>query len=229
MCGRFVFPDSDTILQAWQGDLACDTLFAASYNAAPTQPVPMLRQVAGRGDVMQQARWGLIPHWWKQSDYPRFSFNARSEDAHHKPMWRDAFQESRCIIPAVGWYEWQAKTLPTAEKKQTVKQPYFLYSSEQPVIWMAGLYAHWVSPDGPVTSCAILTRAAPAPLDSIHDRMPVILSQGDSKAWLDSTSSQEEAQQLVARAQSGFTWHPVSRAVNSGKANDRSLLTPVDG
>ena len=36
------------------------------------------------------------------------SFNARVEEAAGKPMWRDAWSRARCLIPAEGWYEWQA-------------------------------------------------------------------------------------------------------------------------
>jgi putative SOS response-associated peptidase YedK len=33
-------------------------------------------------------------------------FNARSEDAHKKPAFREAFKSKRCLIPADGFYEW---------------------------------------------------------------------------------------------------------------------------
>jgi putative SOS response-associated peptidase YedK len=51
--------------------------------------------------------WGLVPWWWKKTlkESPA-SFNARAETVADKPMFRDAFQRHRCIIPASGYYEW---------------------------------------------------------------------------------------------------------------------------
>jgi putative SOS response-associated peptidase YedK len=46
-------------------------------------------------------RWGLIPSWWKKKakETPA-TFNARAETVADKPMFRSAFQRTRCLIPA---------------------------------------------------------------------------------------------------------------------------------
>ena len=64
-------------------------------------------------------RWQLIPRWWKKSlkELPA-TFDARAETVADKPMFRDAFRRSRCLIPAPGYYEWRT----TAEGKQ----PYYM-------------------------------------------------------------------------------------------------------
>ena len=53
-----------------------------------------------------QAR-GLIRFCWKKPKPPSFTFNTRGEEAASKPMWREVVKTSRCMIPAVGWYEWE--------------------------------------------------------------------------------------------------------------------------
>ena len=36
-----------------------------------------------------------------------FPINARSETVEEKPIFREAYLENRCLIPADGWFEWQ--------------------------------------------------------------------------------------------------------------------------
>ena len=45
--------------------------------------------------------WGLVPARWKKSlkEVPA-TFNARAESVADKPMFRTAFKERRCIVPA---------------------------------------------------------------------------------------------------------------------------------
>jgi putative SOS response-associated peptidase YedK len=61
-----------------------------------------------------------VPWWWKKKakEAPA-TFNARAETVAEKPMFRDAFKRSRCLIPASGYYEWQ--NTPTG------KQPLLLH------------------------------------------------------------------------------------------------------
>jgi hypothetical protein len=51
-------------------------------------------------------RWSLMPAWWKKSpkEVPA-TFNARAEAVADKPMFRIAFKERRCIVPASGFCE----------------------------------------------------------------------------------------------------------------------------
>src|SRR5258708_28859026 len=90
---------------------------------------------------MRMARWGLVPFWSKQPKMPPFTFNARVEEAASKPMWRQAVKTSRCLIPAIGWYEWKAVAATdrmTGEIK-TAKQPYFIHLPGRQVFAFAGL------------------------------------------------------------------------------------------
>jgi len=52
-------------------------------------------------------KWGLIPHWAKDSSGAARMINARSETAATKPAFRDPLKFRRSLIPADGFYEWK--------------------------------------------------------------------------------------------------------------------------
>ena len=54
------------------------------------------------------AEWGLIPFWAKDAKIAYSTINARAETVTLKPAFRAAFKARRCLIPADGFYEWQA-------------------------------------------------------------------------------------------------------------------------
>src|SRR5262249_35048590 len=157
------------------------------YNVAPTQTVLAVRQLpqAARPEFVQ-LRWGLIPSW---ADDPKIGYsliNARSETAASKPAFRGPFRESRCLIVADGFYEWQK----LQGSKQ--KQPYHITLKDGNPFAFAGLYAHWAKGEKPIDSCTILTTDANEMMRPLHDRMPVILDPGSFDKWLDPTQHEPE-------------------------------------
>src|ERR1700691_3541929 len=107
MCGRFVTPEEMAIERAWgltsaQGAAKLRAAFAEllkpRYDVRPTNQVILIRNSETQEIETADARWGLIPHWWKDEKPPNFTFNARIEEADAKPMWRDAFRRNRCLV-----------------------------------------------------------------------------------------------------------------------------------
>ena len=149
----------------------------ARYNVAPSQPVPIV--VARDGHRrLRTARWGLQPLWGRDSRLA--PINARAESVATSPMFRDALQRTRCLIPADGFYEWQA----VAGQKR--KQPWYLRLRDGGLFAFAGLYTPpRRDVEGPAT-CAIITTTPNELAGRIHDRMPVILDPEAEAAWLDS-------------------------------------------
>lgn len=184
MCGRFAVGDTDGT--DWADWLAVDPEFgwpvddwpAANWNVAPTQRVGFVRLDGGRrrADI---GRWGLVPHWWRKplSEFKATTFNARSEEASAKPMFRDAWARRRCIVPAIGYYEWTGK--------KGAKTPWFVTTRRNtPGLWFAGLWAVATIDAEPMTSCTILTTAAGGATAHLHPRSPVILSDEGAETWL---------------------------------------------
>jgi putative SOS response-associated peptidase YedK len=83
-------------------------------------------------------------------------------------MCRQALRERRCLIPASGFFEWQARGKH--------KQPYFISARDGTPLSFAGIWGTWLAEDTGETidSCAIITTECNALMQPIHDRMPVI-------------------------------------------------------
>ena len=177
MCGRFLLNTPLEALEAQFGAVGSAEL-APRYNIAPTTPVAVVKEMAGAGRVITLHHWGLIPSWAKDPALGNRLFNARSETVADKPSFRTAFRRRRCLIPADGFYEWQART-------GGPKQPYLIRSSGGEPLALAGLWDLWEGFDGCLESCTILTTQANAFMAPVHDRMPVILAPGDWATWLD--------------------------------------------
>ena len=138
MCGRYVSPDSAAIERAWHIDRRNGDPFPRRWNAHPDSPVPVLRFSRGRGELeLTQAMWRFVPHWWTRPALPKETHVARLEEAAVKPMWRDAMRQGLCLMPALGWYEWNEKRGPAS------KQPFYVYPRDGKPFCFAALWSVW--------------------------------------------------------------------------------------
>ena len=176
MCGRFTLAAPAEQVAA-QFQLPATPELSARYNIAPTQQVLGVRAADG-GREATFFRWGLVPSWAKDLSVGSRMINARAETVAEKPSFRAALRQRRCLIPADGFYEWQAR--------EGGKQPYHITMADGGLFAMAGLYERWKSPEGSwLESCTILTTEANELMRSLHDRMPVILPPEHYDLWLD--------------------------------------------
>ena len=220
MCGRFVSRDQAAIEREY--NIRVLNPFERVYNAAPSMLLPVIRRVASGEREALSMRWGLIPGWWSKAALPTSTINARSEEAAGKPMWRGAVRHTRCLVPALGWYEWQV----TLEGKV----PYFIHAPAMAGFCFAGLWSEWRNPAGEMlASFAILTRAASPTLQAVHDRMPVVLSEGTWADWLSDWPA-EHARQLAEHVDNSlneFEFYAVSRYVNAPRNQGERCIEPA--
>jgi putative SOS response-associated peptidase YedK len=223
MCGRFVSREQAAIEREY--NIKVRNPFERIYNAAPTMSLPVIRQGPGKTGGEREAlamRWGLVPSWWSQPALPTSTINARSEEAAAKPMWRGALRHTRCLVPALGWYEWQA----TPEGKL----PYFIHAPGKAGISFAGLWSEWKNPAGEAQlTFAILTRAASPTLAGVHQRMPLVLAPGTWDAWLADWSGDAAARlgEQVAASLGEFEYYRVSRYVNAPRNQGERCIEPA--
>ncbi|GGN82731.1 SOS response-associated peptidase [Agrococcus terreus] len=228
MCGRYVMATPATDLVAlFEVDEAGEALPEASWNIAPTTPVPIVVEPAPRDDRpparrLEAARWGLVPAWADDVSVGVRAFNARGETAASKPMFRDAVQSRRALVPADGWYEWQ--------RSGDAKVPHYVHGDAP--ISFAGLYAWWKQPDGAwLLSTTILTTAATGELAGIHERMPVVVAPAMRDAWLDAEEEGEAVLEAVLaeapEVAAGLRMHVVDRRVGNVREQGPGLVEPV--
>jgi len=223
MCGRYASKLNERQLQRLGVE---DGSEFQHYNIAPTEAVPIVRKHR-TGRSCDLARWGLIPSWTKGINTKASTFNARSETIRQAPSFRDAWQSGRrCLFPAIGFYEWQAVA------GQSHKQPWFIKSSSDELLMMAGLWEEHVSDSNTTLSATIITVPANALLTEIHqpkNRMPLVLQSNDWDRWL----AGDQADTLIETAADDVlvAW-PVSNYVNKVTHNDircmaRSEPSPI--
>ena len=214
-----------------------------SYNIAPTDLVPVVREWAHDGAVtrvVDGATWGLAPAWaadakgdGRAGPRPaarRAPINARLETVATNGLFRASFASRRCIVPMTGYYEW--------EERPDGKQPHFIHGDG--LLAAAGVYAGRQEQDLSWShSMAVITREARDASGEIHDRMPAFLTREAWDEWLRpgkladpeaTLGLLEESSLAVAKA---ITSHPVSRRVNSARLpdaekQDPALIAPVE-
>jgi putative SOS response-associated peptidase YedK len=243
MCGRFVSARKRLeLLEEFSVERdrvadGPDTEPDPDYNVAPTKRVYAImdrhdRDDSPAGRELRVVRWGLVPSWAKDASGGGRLINARAETVAVKPAFRRAFAKRRCILPADGYYEWQA----VSEQGKQRKQPYYIYRQDGGALAFAGIYELWRDEALPADherawlwTAAIITTQATDDVGQIHDRMPMVIAQDHWADWLDPDNSdpgQLQAAMLPAMA-GGLTSHPVSTAVNFVRNNGPELIMPL--
>jgi putative SOS response-associated peptidase YedK len=239
MCGRFVSARKRLELLeefAVERD-AVPAERNPDYNVAPTKRIYAVLDHKDEGKEQRElrlVRWGLVPFWAKDASGGARMINARAETVAVKPAFRRAFAKRRCIIPADGYYEWQA----AAEGKKT-KQPFYIYRSDGGILAFAGIYELRREESVPeddeqawLWTASIITTDATDEIGRIHDRTPMVVPPDAWGDWLDPANSDKELLLATMRPATespggGLTSHPVSTAVNSVRNNGPDLIEPL--
>ena len=203
MCGRFtVTATADELLNRF--GVVINSNLKPRWNVAPSQKSPVIRANGFARDC-HMAHFGLegiIAH--------KTLINARSETISEKPTFQKAFQTSRCLVIASGWYEWK--------QKQT---PYHIQLTDGRVMAFAGLLFQ----KGAQSHFVIVTSAATGALADIHHRTPHVLPANQWDIWLSGTT--EEAKQTFQPVPSDyFNAYRVHPEVGNVKSDHAGLTEP---
>ncbi len=171
MCGRYMLhADVEEILRyygiakGWIRDVWAPEVF-------PSHELPIVIQDPGRQLVPM--KWGFASPYRKG-----LIINSRGETVDSKPMFRRAFRQKRCLVPATAFFEWSR-----AGKDKT---KYRVYMKQTSLFSMAGIYEDFRDQEGKAYRAFSILTIQPNPLVAlVHDRMPVILPREQEDVWLD--------------------------------------------
>ena len=163
MCGRYYIDDETSkeiqkiIEELDKKSIATNRKTGEIY---PTDDVPILVGKRNRiePDVL---KWG----------FPNYKgsgviINARAETAMDKRLFGESLLSRRCIIPASGFYEWNAN-----------KEKIYFTPKEESIMYMAGIFDR-------EQRFVIVTTYANTSISDVHDRMPLLLRKEQIEPWV---------------------------------------------
>ena len=190
MCGRYWLPTED-LPEEWlrlldalgeRTDITAEAGRKTAGEIFPGDTVPVIARSRRLVPTPFFMRWGF-------SERGRLLFNARSETADEKPLFRESAKARRCLMPAGHYFEWEHG--PGNGKKTR----YAIRPAEPGMLYLAGLYRF----EGTLPVFTVLTRPPEESIAFIHDRMPLMLPASARDAWLDDRYDLRELTGLAVR------------------------------
>lgn len=221
MCGRIVRSSRiDKIAQRFAASPLDIPDLKPSFNIPPSSLNPTIVYEDGERRLKLMS-WGLKP-WSKRTAPSRTVSNIRT-DTLVRGSFRGLLMKRRCIVPADGFYEWEAT--PDG------KRPVLFQLKGGGLFGFAGLFTEddtqrdlSVPP-----TFSIFTAEPNALVRKYHDRMPVILSGDEEGQWLNPEITDPSVLLGMLRAFPAreMQAHYVSTAINSPKNDSEELLKAI--
>ena len=176
MCGRFGVPEDEgpeelmaLLNRAELAQRAKHPTFSLKRGEiCPGDCAAVLAPNRSRQTALFIMRWGFRLE-------KRLVFNARSETAATRAMFRDSLRDRRCLIPAASFFEWDHRMKKPAKFR--------FWPDGRQMMYLAGLYRF--ESESPLPVFTVLTRQAEGSIADFHDRMPVIVRKEQLDLWLD--------------------------------------------
>lgn len=189
------------------------------YNAAPTQLLPVITR--GSSGI-SWFYWGRPPHFAKNKNLAEKIINLSSETLLDRPVLKRMLMQTRCIIPADGFYVWKK-----VGKKTAI--PYRVTEASQKPFSFAGLWEEFEDEDGSmVHAFTLLTVESNELIRPLNDKMPVIFDKMQEAVWLKADSSENELISIIKTFPAGkMGIYTVSSLINDPEKDHPSLILPA--
>jgi putative SOS response-associated peptidase YedK len=185
-----------------------DQYYHVSGFVRPFLPVTLNNNI----DVIDEARWKLIPFWVKTEEAAKKyanTLNAESETVFEKASYKPYILKNRGLLYVNGFYE------PHVVPGLKATENYYIYKPNKEIFTLGIVYAPFTDQETGETynSFSILTTKANPLLEEVHNakkRMPFVVPEYNREAWLNSTSK-EEIQSLMKPYEFELSTHRVMR------------------
>ena len=189
-----------------------------NYNNSPTKSAPVITNIEGVRTIAPMM-WGLVAQGAKDTNsvFRYKTYNIASEKILSRHSWERAVRESRCLIPANGYYELNG----SGKKRANYVQP-----KDKSLFAFAGVHSSWQDPEGVIHGMfSVITIEAP----NSTNRMPVIIRREDESRWLDPSVTDASSLYDMLRTYPSHLLdvYEVSSAVHSPKPNQAQLIDPI--
>jgi putative SOS response-associated peptidase YedK len=109
---------------------------------------------------------------------PKPLINAKEETIGQLRTWKESYEQRRCLVPSSGFYEWR-------HEGEHNKTKYLFTLTDKQTLFMAGVYKTVRKDDNTASEYfSIITTTANSLMQSIHNRMPVVLYPFEYEQWL---------------------------------------------
>lgn len=192
------------------------------YNISPTVGAPVI--ISEKGSLaVKLMKWGLVTKGAKDTNsvFRYKTYNIPSESIFTRHSWDLAVRESRCLVPANGFYE-----LSGSDKKRA----HYAELKDKSLLALAGVYSSWQDSEGiEHGTYSVITAGSSYDMPDSSSRVPIIIRPKDEARWLDPAVTDDNSLYEMLRPNPSdlLNVYEVSPAVHSPKLNQASLIEHI--
>ena len=222
MCGRFTSSQRREAIGE-RFEVAVPETYQHRFNLAPQQRALIIRERDDSREAVM-AKWGLLPHWAKDSKIAFKMINARAETLTEKPAYRSLIGKYRCLIPADGFYEWR--------RDGNARVPMWICLKNREPFTFPALWDCWIDRDTAkaLYTFTIITTQPNDLMRPIHNLMPVIYDPAMGQQWLERSFAHSPLRlksALQPLRSSQMQAYEVSSLVNSPENDSSECIRPI--
>ena len=204
MCGRFIQLTKTNSIKKKLDIKSSFSENLISYNIAPSQYSLIITN--NKFLDVEKAKWGFT-FIEKKTNLSKNVINSRIESIKEKYLFKESYFSRKCIIPANGYYEWY--------NNQNKKIPFFIHIPESEPIYFAGIWKYINFKENKNKIFSIITKNSNSNLNSLHHRMPIILSQNEGEIFINNQKSSFLDNTFNSSLEDQIEYYSVSKLVNN--------------
>ncbi|MBL3655262.1 SOS response-associated peptidase [Fulvivirga sediminis] len=193
--------------------------YSPSYNAAPTQILPIITQ-GSKG--LSFFYWGQIPDWSKNKAISNKLLFTNMETLVEKAITKKALLSRRCAVPADGFYGWK-------QVSKKGKIPYRVIFENKSIVSFAGLWEEFEDDnENTMHTFKLITSPSNSSILPMSTRMPVIMTEKEEAIWLNKESTEEELMEVLKTYPADkMKTYSVSPKISDSSVNEPALIEPM--